>query len=842
MKRLGVFSVAVLCAAGPADAITNVVGAVVMNGAQEVPPNASSAIGVALVSYDRTNRNFSYHIQHNVGGPNNAHLHGAAGVGTNAGVLFGLSSFTSPILGSQTLTPAQERSFLDGYTYFNVHSGAFPGGEIRGQLLVGAAAYCTMDGTQQVPAVSSSAMGTGLFTYDRATRALGYVITHNVASGSAVHIHGPAGFGANAGVLFDLGTVVNPLTGTVTLTKADEVDFAFGRLYVNIHTTNNPGGEIRGQIIPMDLTPAYNLTARLTSGEEVPPLTNAFSGVALLAYERPARRLTVDLQYTVDVPTGAHIHGPAGVGTNAAILFDLTTNANPVRQVFTLTAPQEADLLRGLYYINVHTTGSPSGAIRGQILGTEKLTARIGGREETPQLTSSRGGLAAFTYDRASRTLGWRVEHNVTNATAAHIHGPGAPGVAAAVLFNIGATNPAVGSTVLTPVQERDLLRGLYYVNVHTTNNPGGEIRGQVLPIEPVPVVTHPALLLGSSEVAPVATTNGGIALISYDCGNRILSYDIQHTITNPTGAHIHGPAGAGTNAPILFDFGAAASPIRGTVTLSASQDADFRAGLYYVNIHSATFPAGEIRGQLVRGLRFAAALQNRQEVPATSTDGAGRGVFLWQPATTTLTWSVLHSVSGATAAHIHGPAAPGVNAGVLFPIALGATNLHTGSSVLAPAQVTQLFQGLLYVNVHSGLHPGGEVRGQIHETGPDDDCDLMNDWWELDHGLSVTTNNAAADDDGDLATNLEEFIADTAPGDGAQFLRLGGIRQDGGTNLVTFDTSAFRAYNVEANVDLMTGAWLRILIRTNGTGGAVTCHDTGAFTNRFYRIGAELP
>jgi hypothetical protein len=67
-------------------------------------------------------------------------------------------------------------------------------------------------------------------------------------------------------------------------------------------------------------------------------------------------------------------------------------------------------------------------------------------------------------------------------ATAAHIHGPAAAGKNAGVVVPLGntPTSPIHGTAKLTPEQEQQLTAGQYYVNVHTKNNPGGAIRGQL--------------------------------------------------------------------------------------------------------------------------------------------------------------------------------------------------------------------------------------------------------------------------------------------------------------------------------------------------------------------------
>jgi hypothetical protein len=62
---------------------------------------------------------------------------------------------------------------------------------------------------------------------------------------------------------------------------------------------------------------------------------------------------------------------------------------------------------------------------------------------------------------------------------------------------------------------------------------------------------------------------------------------------------------------------------------------------------------------------------------------------------------------------HIHGPAAAGANAGVSVPFTNPASPI-TGQATLTDAQASALMGGMMYVNIHSSTHPGGEIRGQI--------------------------------------------------------------------------------------------------------------------------------
>jgi CHRD domain len=66
-----------------------------------------------------------------------------------------------------------------------------------------------------------------------------------------------------------------------------------------------------------------------------------------------------------------------------------------------------------------------------------------------------------------------------------------------------------------------------------------------------------------------------------------------------------------------------------------------------------------------------------------------------------------------ATAAHFHGPAAVGANAGVVVPFN-PVTSPITGKATLTDAQIADLETGKWYANVHTAANPGGEIRGQM--------------------------------------------------------------------------------------------------------------------------------
>ena len=119
-------------------------------------------------------------------------------------------------------------------------------------------------------------------------------------------------------------------------------------------------------------------------------------------------------------------------------------------------------------------------------MAPRSFTAWLTGGQEVPPTTSLGNGNASVTLD-PNGMLHWTVSYQGLSgpATAAHFHGPATPGFNAGVVVNIGGTtpaNPMQGSAQLTPAQIADLVAGRWYVNVHTAANPGGEIRGQVVP------------------------------------------------------------------------------------------------------------------------------------------------------------------------------------------------------------------------------------------------------------------------------------------------------------------------------------------------------------------------
>lgn len=111
-----------------------------------------------------------------------------------------------------------------------------------------------------------------------------------------------------------------------------------------------------------------------------------------------------------------------------------------------------------------------------------KYKADLKGSKEVPPADSSATGKANITYDDKSKKLSWVVTYSGLSGepTAAHFHGPAAPGKNAGPAVDISG-DIKKGSAELTAEQAADLKAGKWYLNIHTEKFPDGEIRGQVV-------------------------------------------------------------------------------------------------------------------------------------------------------------------------------------------------------------------------------------------------------------------------------------------------------------------------------------------------------------------------
>lgn len=309
--------------------------------------------------------------------------------------------------------------------------------------------------------------------------------------------------------------------------------------------------------------------------------------------------------------TAAHIHA-AVAGASGGIMVTLEAdpaNANQMN-VPSGTVLDQASmdaLLSAQYYVNIHTAAQASGEVRGQITpdGYRVLRAELKGENEVPTpVVSSNNGIGYVTVNTTSGAIEGNIRNSgLDDATAAHIHSGFAGsngGIVVGLEQDSGDTafwmTPA--NTTLDADQLATLLAGGKYFNVHTPANPPGEARGQIT-FGSVKVVRTE--LDGSQKVPPVTTSASGIGYTTVDEDSGAIVAKVWLSGLTATAGHIHmGAAGASGGIALgLTQDATEANLWTATGTLDASQLMMFKSdGLYY-NIHSATNPGGEIRGQI---------------------------------------------------------------------------------------------------------------------------------------------------------------------------------------------------------------------------------------------------
>jgi len=266
----------------------------VLTASQEVPPTTTPGFGNATVTFDAARANITvtitvanlgspinnFHIHENVAGSNGpviVNLIGLGGTFTN-GTMTGTFPVASDVATRMLQNP---QNF-----YVNVHTTAFPGGAVRGQLAFvsgGPTLYAAeLRPGNEVPPTNSTASGSSLVTFDFINNTIAYqVTTTGIANPTLSHIHRNVA-GANGPVIINFATSASQIAGGKTsgsgpLSTFQAAAFAASDLtalataasaagyYVNVHSQQFGGGEIRGQLTPAN---EYDIpiAGRVTNG------------------------------------------------------------------------------------------------------------------------------------------------------------------------------------------------------------------------------------------------------------------------------------------------------------------------------------------------------------------------------------------------------------------------------------------------------------------------------------------------------------------------------------------------------------------------------------------------
>lgn len=350
------------------------------------------------------------------------------------------------------------------------------------------------------------------------------------------------------------------------------------------------GGAIDGQ-------PSNVFVATLSGAEVVPPVATSAGGSATFVLSADRTQLTYAITQTVANATSAQI-AMGAAGEQGPGVYPLTPLTSAMSGIIMLNPGDADNLEKGMLFVLVTSQANPAGEVRGQILhsGESLWVANMTGGQETPSVSSTATGHAAVILDPSQPMIRYHVTTTgIVGATAAHFHKAVAtlPGP---VVYPISPVGPTMdGSIVINSQDAADLMAGRWFVNVHTTANPNGEIRGQlIMPGE----VLYVASLSGNDEVPPVTTAASGGAEFMLSPSGTSLRYVADITGVAATAASIDKGA-AGSNGPVVFPLAFSAGGLMGTLTVTAVDVTNLNASGYYVNIQTAANPNGELRGQI---------------------------------------------------------------------------------------------------------------------------------------------------------------------------------------------------------------------------------------------------
>lgn len=524
-----------------------------------------------------------------------------------------------------------------------------------------------LSGSQEPTQVNTPAAGTGSFTLNDDLTELKYVITYQGLSGTLSaggHFHvGPAG--VNGPIVKNVASAGESASATIAgswkstdsqpLTRALVESLLVGKIYVNFHTSANPGGEIRGQLV---LTTGLYFVATLSGSQEPPPVSTPASGTGAFVLVPDRSQLKYDITYrglSGTLSAGGHFHS-AATGVNGPIVRNIASGGGAASATISgswtssdgtqpLTSALIDSLVAGKIYVNFHTSANPGGEIRGQLqlVGGSGFTARLSGAQENPPVTTGGSGTGWIWINDKRTEVKFEVSYfglSGNLSAGGHFHAA-RTGINGGVVRNIASAGDSSSNTVsgswkstdasqpLTTALVESLLAGKTYINFHTSTNPGGEIRGQV---DPATGLGFTARLDGTQENPPVSTAASGTAAVVLNAEKNQITYDVTYQGLSGTlsaGGHFHA-APRGVNGSIVRNVasgGLAASATLagtwavsdGTQPLTTALIDSLIAGKLYINFHTTANAGGEIRGQVGFGSDVVTAIERiSDQVPET--------------------------------------------------------------------------------------------------------------------------------------------------------------------------------------------------------------------------------
>ncbi|KAJ1457616.1 CHRD domain-containing protein [Pelagophyceae sp. CCMP2097] len=606
----------------------------------EVPDGAGSTTGSGSIalSYYNTKVCFMLEVSDDVT-PKSMNIHSGL-VGESGGPVVTFSQVASGSLSGcvdNSDGTIETILYSPSSFYVNLHSVEFPGGAIRGQAAAPAAMSTLLEGSQVAPQEGNLAgSGDVELSFYKTKVCFQLTVSADVAAPTSMHIHsGLAGAGGDVVVALSTGAlqgcVVTPLPAVLThvLQYADH-------FYLNVHTGDFASGAIRGQLAaPAEMK--FTLDAK-----QVPDHDKHDEGAGVIYVALYNTKVCFTLVSTASVMGIASMHIHAGAeGKTGGVVVDFAD-----RTQFAFDDGETnagcADNFDGAigqilqdpyaYYFNVHTEEKPGGSIRGQLKPPATMLVKVDGAQVVGDGTTTGFGLVQLHYYQ--QKVCFSLHSQGVSATSMHIHS-GVSGASGGVALAFGdfiteaSTDGGFdvdrGCADYTAALIEVVLSApaAFYFQAHSAAFPGGAVRGQ---LESNAEMSIP---LEGSQVAPGSgstTASGNIELFFY---NQKVCFMLEVAGLTPTAMHVHsGVAGAGGG--VVVDFPHVAEGLLEGCVVTTPTAALLDPAAFYVNVHSAEFPNGALRGQLF----FEACTSEGQypyycteaEAAANSPKGTGHG------------------------------------------------------------------------------------------------------------------------------------------------------------------------------------------------------------------------
>ncbi|MDE3057201.1 MAG: CHRD domain-containing protein [Bacteroidota bacterium] len=468
MKRLLFFICFLLFVGSPRASKAQILITAALDGATAGTTSNGKGTMWGVLSPDLKTLTYLITYQNLQGNFTQAHFHAAGGTVVEA-IAFGVNNTASGVW-SNIPDSLLGEFFSGNHIYVNIHSSTFPGGEIRGYLNPHQGGFIVaLNGGGA--GTSSMGLGTGWVTFDSdfqdsSFNKISYNFTYAGLEGSFTGAHFHSSLSTN--VVEPIPFTDSSASGTIA-TMPDSVWALFirGKIYVNVHSSVFPAGEIQGT-----LTPVGQIGLHASLDSSLAGTTSAATGTAWAALDLG----TLNVHYSVTYAgltgsfTMAHFHRKSG------IVHGITFTGNTAEEEWSNLADQDlVDLILGRLYVNIHSSTFPGGEIRGTMISHDGVMMAT--------LDGSQAGTTSTATGTAWLSFGDSLQYHATIAglngsyTAAHFH----LSPQGTVLF----ATPFSDSTAFGYWNAPDSIGTLFvenriYMNVHSSLNPGGEIRGNM--------------------------------------------------------------------------------------------------------------------------------------------------------------------------------------------------------------------------------------------------------------------------------------------------------------------------------------------------------------------------